>query len=187
PPCLCRRRRDPRVPRPRRPPRRRPHLRAGRPEGLHLPRADGAAARGDWPQAPVDRHPIRHRLAPGATDGDSAKSAADPRSGRDVEARQRRVVRRRDPGDAGHHADRGRGHSADLSRPFPPRRLVRARADADDPCGLAAVAAQPVWISLPAAGFLSMKALLRGLVPVIAALALGGTAMAADLENTLYL
>src|SRR3981189_3919579 len=32
-----------------------------------------------------------------------------------------------------------------------------------------------------------MKALLRGLVPVIAALALGGTAMAADLENTFYL
>jgi peptidylprolyl isomerase len=32
-----------------------------------------------------------------------------------------------------------------------------------------------------------MKALLRGLVPVIAALVLGGTAMAADLENTLYL
>ena len=32
-----------------------------------------------------------------------------------------------------------------------------------------------------------MKALLRGLVPMIAALALGGTAMAADLENTLYL
>ena len=32
-----------------------------------------------------------------------------------------------------------------------------------------------------------MKALLRGLVPVIAALAFGGTAMAADLENTLYL
>jgi peptidylprolyl isomerase len=32
-----------------------------------------------------------------------------------------------------------------------------------------------------------MKALLRGLVPMIAALALGGTAMAADLENTLYI
>jgi peptidylprolyl isomerase len=32
-----------------------------------------------------------------------------------------------------------------------------------------------------------MKALLRGLVPVIAALAFGGMAMAADLENTLYL
>src|ERR1051326_2944664 len=32
-----------------------------------------------------------------------------------------------------------------------------------------------------------MKALLRGLFGLIAALALGGTAMAADLENTLYL
>ena len=32
-----------------------------------------------------------------------------------------------------------------------------------------------------------MKTLLRGLVPVIAALAFGGIAMAADLENTLYL
>jgi peptidylprolyl isomerase len=32
-----------------------------------------------------------------------------------------------------------------------------------------------------------MKAFLRGLVLVIAALAFGGTAMAADLENTLYL
>src|SRR6267142_1405210 len=32
-----------------------------------------------------------------------------------------------------------------------------------------------------------MKALLRGLVPMIAALAFGGMAMAADLENTLYL
>src|SRR5437762_11688652 len=32
-----------------------------------------------------------------------------------------------------------------------------------------------------------MKTLLRGLVPVIAALAFGGTAMAADLENTLYI
>ena len=32
-----------------------------------------------------------------------------------------------------------------------------------------------------------MKTVWRGLVPVIAALALGGTAMAADLENTLYI
>src|SRR5438270_394564 len=68
-----------------------------------------------------------------------------------------------------------------------PRRLVRAPAHADDPCGLAAVARAPVWISSGRVEFSSMKAFLRGLFGLIAALALGGAAMAADLENTLYL
>src|SRR5207302_8529875 len=91
-----------------------------------------------------------------------------------------------DTRDPRHRADHGRGHSADLSRPFPPWRLVRAPAHADDPGGLATVAGARAWRSSGRVGFSSMKSFLRGLFGLIAALALGGTAMAADLEDTLY-
>ena len=82
-----------------------------------------------------------------------------------------------------HHADPGRGDPADLSRPFPARRLVRA----------AAVVSRFYRRSLP---IMSRRSSLikddhhgsaERLLLLVAALIFGGKAMAADPENTLYM
>src|SRR5580765_6064317 len=84
-------------------------------------------SRADPPETDVDRNPVRARRLAGAAHVDPAEPAVDAGPGRDAEARQCRVVGRAYPGGARYHADAGRGDPAELSRPLPPWRLVRAR------------------------------------------------------------
>ena len=69
--------------------------------------------------------PFGARRDTGATNVGVAQLAADPGPGRNAKIRQYRVAQRAGVRGARHKADRGRGDIADLSRPLPPRRLVR--------------------------------------------------------------
>src|SRR5205823_998830 len=107
---------------------RRAHVRARRPQDIYFSRAARAASSGDPAQALVHRPPLRRRRVAGAIDVDSPEPTVDPRSGRAVEARQRRLARRLDSVEPGYRADAGGSNSADLSRPLSARWLVRAAA-----------------------------------------------------------
>ena len=82
---------------------------------------------------------VRSRRDTGAPLVADARRAADPGSGRNAEIRQHRVAERAGVRGARHQSDRGRGDLADLSRPLPPRRLVRPRTRRISGCRSSAV------------------------------------------------